>query len=70
MKFSWKLHGIFGCHSNRSGKNSNDISYETTESILMKFHCKHFYDVYIKGSEKGHDPKFQVVAMPIYDNNH
>ena len=24
-------------------KNLNDISYETTEPILMKFHIKHLY---------------------------
>ena len=32
-----KFYGNFGCHGNRSWKNSNDISYETTELILMKF---------------------------------
>ena len=37
MKFLWKLYGNFGCHGNRTWKNLNDISYETTESILMKF---------------------------------
>ena len=27
---------------------SNDISNETTEPILMKFHSKHLYDGYTK----------------------
>ena len=38
MKFLWKLHGNFGCHGNRTWKNLNGIFYETTETILMKFH--------------------------------
>ena len=37
MKFLWKLHGNFGCHGNLSWKILNDISYESAESILMKF---------------------------------
>ena len=38
MKFLLKLHGNFGCPGNHSWKNSNDISYESTEAILMEFH--------------------------------
>ena len=44
MKFLWKLHGNFGCHGNRSWKFSNDISYESAEPILMKFHIQHLCD--------------------------
>ena len=29
-------------------ENSNDIAYETTEPILMKFHIQHLYDGYTK----------------------
>ena len=38
MKFLLKLNGNFGCHGNRSWKILNDIFYESTEPILMKFH--------------------------------
>ena len=41
MEFVWKYHGNF------SWKNSNDISYETTKPILLKFNTKHLYDFYI-----------------------
>ena len=41
-KFLWKLHGNFGCHGNRSWKITNDISYESFEPILLKFHFKHY----------------------------
>ena len=33
-------------------KNSNDISYESPEPILMKFHIQHLYDSYTKLSLK------------------
>ena len=32
-------------------KNSNDISYETTQQILIKFHNKHLYDSYTRLSK-------------------
>ena len=32
----------------------------------MKFHIKHLYDGCTKFSEKGHDSKFKIAAMPIY----
>ena len=38
MKILWKLHGNFGGHGNRTYKKLNDISYESTKPILMKFH--------------------------------
>ena len=46
MKILWKLHDNFGCHGNRSWKISNDISYKSTEPILMIYHIKHLYDEY------------------------
>ena len=51
-------------------KNSNDISYKTTEPILMNFHFKHLYDGYIKVSLTDYDPKFKMAVMPIYGKNH
>ena len=32
-------------------KNSNDISYETTKPVIMKFHIKHLYDDYTRFSK-------------------
>ena len=51
-------------------KNLNDISYESTEPILMKFHIKHLCDIYIQYQAKmGHDSKFKMATMPIYGKN-
>ena len=46
-------------------KKLNDISYETTEPILMKFHSKRLYDSCTKFSKKGYDLKVKMATMPI-----
>ena len=47
-------------------KNSNDISYETTEPIFMKFYIEYLYVGCTKFSLKKYLLKFKVAAMPIY----
>ena len=47
-------------------KKFNNISYETTEPILMKLNLYHLYVCYTTVSKIGHDPKFKMAAMPIY----
>ena len=51
-------------------KKSNDVSYETTEPILMKFHIKHLCDGYTRLAKKGEVLKFKMAVMPIYGKNH
>ena len=66
MNFLWKLHGNFGCHGNRSWKISNDISYERTEPILMKFQGSIYMLIVQNLVKKNYLSKFKMAAMPIY----
>ena len=51
-------------------KNLNNISYETTEPILMKFHISIYMMVVQNLDKKGNDSKFKVAAMPTYGKRH
>ena len=42
------------------------ISYEATETILMKFHVMVIQDL----AKTGNDPKFKMAVMTIYGKNH
>ena len=47
-------------------KKFNDISYETSKPILMKFHINSYVIGIQNFEKKSHDSKFKMAAMPIY----